>query len=80
MRSHAKYSEAVKAAADQVKSAVTDLLTTMEAAYPVGSRVRVNHCRGEYFGNVIGHSLHGCRIEIRNDRSGKTLGRWYQRS
>ena len=70
------YSRAVEHASEVVREAEAALVETMLTEYPIGSRVRVVHHRGEYTGTVAGVDKFGIRVAVRNDRSGKTQKWW----
>lgn len=72
------YSQEVEKASNEVRAAVAALLETMRREYPVHSRVRVVHHRGQFFGVVTGHDTHGVRVIVRNSTTGK-ISKWWAR-
>lgn len=75
--SHAPaYSRDVEAASEAVRDAERRLVSALEAAYPLDTRVRVVHYRGQFFGRVTGWDCNGCRVLVRNCVSGK-VGKWW---
>lgn len=78
MIQYAQYSQAVETANDKVSEAEDQLFAVMLREYPLDACVYVLHSRGQYYGRVVGHDLHGKRIGVENDSSGKTGWRWYR--
>ena len=70
------YSRAVERANEAVHAAEKALVETMLREYPIDSAVRVVHHRGSYTGTVVGVDKFGVRIDVRDDRTGKTRKWW----
>ena len=62
-----------EAGVDRAKSLLRRML---QQEYPMDHPVKVVHHRGYFFGRVAGWDVHGTRVLVRNDRTGKESKWW----
>jgi hypothetical protein len=70
------YSRAVEYARKQVDEWNGALLLVMQNEYPKGAQVRVVHHRGKFAATVVGWDIHGVRIVVVNNATGKKSKWW----
>ena len=74
---YANYDKNVEKAAKLITKAEVAFMKVLENTYPLNSYVMVVRGRGYYYGHVVGHSLYGQTVSVKNIDSGKITHRYY---